>query len=171
MSIISNISNIIYRKNNNNIIKLILGKNNFNNFLFKIDLRKFEDILSKIKKYNSHFNVTYKNYNKYYDIDKIYIIDDNGNENYYKYNNINTQIFSLNIVDIQIEIISYEILGKEAFELKYKYDKTINIQSICFDYKDFLIEFTKNIDEEVYYKITIIINNKNANINDILSLL
>ena len=79
MSTISNILNIIHRKRNNNIIKLRLGKKNLNNDIsLKIDLRKFEDILNKLKKLNNHSSISYKNYNKYYDSNKIYIIDNNG---------------------------------------------------------------------------------------------
>ncbi len=171
MNVVNQISNIINRKNNNNIIKIRLGKIYNNTFSYKINLRSFENILQKIKNNNNHHHINYKNYNKYYDTDKIYIIDTNGNEDYYKYININSNVFSLNDIDLQTEITACQRLSKDSFELKYKYDKIINVESIYFDYTNFAIEFTKNIDDSVYYKITFIINDRNAKINNILKLL
>lgn len=173
MKLPSNIIDIIHRKNRDNIVQLKLGKQLDNDmFNYKIDIRQFENLLEKIKNAKDFANIEYKNYNKYYDNDKIYIIHHNGDEEYLTNLSKDSVTFLLkNHMDIQINTIIYERLKSDAFQLKYKYDKIINIQSICFNYENFIIEFNKVSDDIVYHEINIIITHRSAKINNVLNFL
>lgn len=163
------IDEIINKKNNDNFIKIKLGKSE-KIFNYHIDIRLFETLLKNVKNYIP--NPQYKKYNKYYDSDNVLIINDNGYEIYYT--NIDESICDHilpNHANIQLNICTYRKLNSNDFDIKYNYDKILNIESIYFNQDEYMIEFNKIKNDDTYYEINIVIKKKSLNINQLLKII
>ena len=169
MKCYNKIDKIIQKKNNNNFIKIKLGKVDkiFNN---KIDIRLFETLLKNIK--NNISNPHYKKYNKYYDMNNVFIMNENGYELYYtNIKNIVDNYILDNGREIELNICIYKKLETIDFNIKYDYDKVVNIESIYFNKDDYLIEFNKINDKVIYYEINIIIKKNTFDINKLFTIM
>jgi len=166
-----NLTEIIQKKNENNIIKIKLGKiTSDSNFNYKLDLKQFENILEKIKHNNTQSSIEYKKYNKYYDRNRIYILYSNNYEEYITNLNTISEIFPRKKgIDLELNITTYRRLNRELFHVKYDYDRVINVESIIFNYETFTIECNKIKEKEIYYEIYFNIKNANAKIDNILN--
>ena len=107
----------------------------------------------------------------WFDSNKIYTIDTDGNEEYFKYLDINYKTFVINGMVVQLEFIDYKKLDNDAFEARLKYDKIINCQSIIFDYETFYLTFDKNKNNDIAYEINLFIKKNNKEFLTILNLL
>jgi hypothetical protein len=157
-----NLIEFIEKNKNKNII-LNLAKNINGNIEKKIDKKTFENILYKINNFSKYNNITYRNYNKYFDSNKIYIIDNKGNDEYFMVYNKKCNDISLNKENfcLRIESLNKKILNKLNFQVKYKYDKEIKCNSMIFHYDDFSICFIiKKYYDFITYEIQFNIDKK-----------
>lgn len=166
MKYCEDIDKIVNKKNSDNFIKIKFGKNEdfFNN---QIDIRLFEFLLKNTKR--SIDNPQYKKYNKYYDSNNVFIMNDNGYELYYT--NIEDNICKYildNGKSVDLNVCIYKKLDSEDFDMKYKYDKILNIESIYFNQKNCVIEFNKINDlNKKHYEINIVVKNSNFNFKEL----
>jgi hypothetical protein len=166
MKYCEDIDKIVNKKTSDNFIKIKFGKNEdfFNN---QIDIRLFEFLLKNTKR--SIDNPQYKKYNKYYDSNNVFIMNDNGYELYYT--NIEDKICKYildNGKSVDLNVCIYKKLDSEDFDMKYKYDKILNIESIYFNQKNCVIEFNKINDlNKKHYEINIVVKNSNFNFKEL----
>jgi len=121
----------------------------------KLNYINYDSIKGKIK--DKPYKIV--KYNKYYDNGKIFIIDENNNEKYMKYlETISTEYIKFDKnYNIKISDKKYDVLDVNDFEIKYNYDKVINIESIQYKYNNFILEFNKcKNNGKIYHKIKII---------------
>ncbi len=171
------INEYIKSKKFNNIVKIRLGKRIYDDaFRFIIGLHEFEYILNKIKEINSHRNIKYNKYRKYYDDNKVMTINEDGSHKCIEIrNNKNTDIKLNNKFDLMFELVEYIYLENDNFQPQYDYDKIVTTESITFTYDNNIeIEFMLIKDKIKYHEISININSStidNNNIGNIINMI
>lgn len=120
----------------------------------KLSFIDFEILFRRLENRFTHLQSI--KYNKYYDNNKIYIIDSNNREQYIQY----IETHSKKTIKLDSKYVmklihkTYEKLDPDDFDTKYTYDRIINVESKQTKYGDYLIEFNKCNGKYYEVKIT-----------------
>lgn len=143
-------------------IKIRLGRHLYRNcFDYNLSLPTFERLIREYKKVPKQKEIKQEIYSKYYDKNRVLIVQDDGYSTCFEYGKMYTSLYQFKgKYESRLTTAVRNQLPPDNFPLKLEYDNIVRVEKITIPFdKKINLQFLKNEEEsgDVNYQLSILI--------------